>query len=451
MGAMIKTIAVTGGAGFLGSHLCARLCRERHRVLCIDNFCTGKLENIAPLLEQPNFRLIRADILELPDLGEPIDEIYHLACPASPYFYQQDPVATIKTNVIGTLRMLELAKLHNATLLQASTSEVYGDPLEHPQTESYSGNVSPIGIRACYDEGKRAAETLCFDFQRQYGTRIKVVRIFNTYGPDMHAQDGRVIPNFILQALAGRPLTIYGDGSQTRSFCYVEDMVDALVAMMQSDPGFWGPVNLGNPCECSMLELADRIIAMTGSASEKVFLPLPKDDPRKRKPSIELARQKLGWTPETDFEQGLRTTVESFQKPVLSIIVPIYNAQAYLEPCVDSILNQSFQSLELLLIDDGSTDQSGALCDAYAAKDPRVRVFHKENGGVSSARALGLAHARGEYVGFADSDDLVAKSMYGRLMELLQKTGSEIACCDNHNFYEGENFSLDDAAEQDPK
>jgi len=304
-------VLVSGGAGFLGSHLCEHLLKEGHDVLCVDNFYTGTKRNIAHLLDHPYFELLRHDITF--PLYVEVDEIYNLACPASPIHYQNDPVQTTKVNVHGSINMLGLAKRLKAKILQASTSEVYGDPSIHPQPENYWGNVNCIGPRSCYDEGKRCAETLFFDYHRQHGIKIKVARIFNTYGPNMHPDDGRVISNFILQALRNEPITIYGDGSQTRSFCYVDDMVDGLIRLMNSPDDFTGPVNLGNPDEISILELAEKIIQMTGSKSKITFKPLPADDPKQRQPLIELAKEKLGWTPEVPLEEGLKKTIAYFE------------------------------------------------------------------------------------------------------------------------------------------
>ncbi|MDP3017577.1 MAG: SDR family oxidoreductase, partial [Deltaproteobacteria bacterium] len=301
-----QRILVTGGAGFLGSHLCERLLKEGHDVLCVDNFYTGTRRNIAHLLDHPYFELLRHDITF--PLYVEVDEIYNLACPASPIHYQNDPVQTTKVNVHGSINMLGLAKRLKAKILQASTSEVYGDPSIHPQPENYWGNVNCIGPRSCYDEGKRCAETLFFDYHRQHGIKIKVARIFNTYGPNMHPDDGRVISNFILQALRNEPITIYGDGSQTRSFCYVDDMISGLIRLMNTPDDFTGPVNLGNPIEISILELAEKILRMTGSKSKITFKPLPADDPKQRQPLIELAKEKLGWTPEVPLEEGLKKT-----------------------------------------------------------------------------------------------------------------------------------------------
>jgi UDP-glucuronate decarboxylase len=308
---MTKRILVTGGAGFLGSHLCERLVRERHDVLCVDNFFTGAKRNIAHLLSEANFELVRHDVTF--PLYVEVDEIYNLACPASPIHYQRDPVQTTKTSVHGAINMLGLAKRVKAKILQASTSEVYGDPSVHPQTEDYWGHVNPIGLRACYDEGKRCAETLFFDYRRQHNLPIKVVRIFNTYGPRMHPNDGRVVSNFIMQALKGEPITIYGDGKQTRSFCYVDDLIDGLIRMMDTPNDFTGPLNLGNPSEITILELAERIITLTGSSSEIVFQPSPSDDPRQRRPDITLAKEKLGWVAKVPLEEGLISAVAYFR------------------------------------------------------------------------------------------------------------------------------------------
>jgi len=302
---------VTGGAGFLGSHLCDRLLKEGNDVLCVDNFYTSTRRNIVHLLEHPNFELMRHDVTF--PLYVEVDRIYNLACPASPIHYQRDPVQTTKTSVHGAINMLGLAKRTRARILQASTSEVYGDPTVHPQPEGYWGNVNPIGIRSCYDEGKRCAETLFFDYWRQHQMPIKVARIFNTYGPRMLPDDGRVVSNFIMQALQGRDITIYGDGSQTRSFCYVDDLVDGLIRLMESDDEVTGPVNLGNPGEFSIRELAEKVIAQVGSGSELIYEPLPEDDPTQRQPDISLARELLGWQPKVSLAEGLPRTVEYFR------------------------------------------------------------------------------------------------------------------------------------------
>ncbi len=306
-----KRILVTGGAGFLGSHLCEKLLEEGHEVLCVDNFYTGRKANIAHLFNNPYFEIMRHDICF--PLYVEVDEIYNLACPASPIHYQFDPVQTTKTSVHGSINMLGLAKRVKAKVLLASTSEVYGDPTVSPQPESYWGNVNPIGFRSCYDEGKRCAETLFFDYFRQHQLRIKVARIFNTYGPRMHPNDGRVVSNFIMQALQNRDITVYGDGSQTRSFCYVDDMVDALIRLMNTDDKFTGPINIGNPGEFSILELAEKVIEMTGSSSEITYKPLPPDDPQQRRPDIVLARKTLGWEPTRALEKGLEKTIAYFQ------------------------------------------------------------------------------------------------------------------------------------------
>jgi len=306
-----KRILITGGAGFIGSHLCERLLGEGHDILCVDNFYTGTRDNVAHLLANPHFELLRHDITF--PLYVEVDEIYNLACPASPVHYQYDPVQTTKTSVHGSINMLDLAKRVGAKILLASTSEVYGDPEVHPQQESYWGRVNPIGPRACYDEGKRCAETLFFDYHRQLGLRIKVARIFNTYGPRMHPDDGRVGSNFIMQALTGEAITIYGDGQQTRSFCYVDDLVEGLVSLMNSVDSFTGPVNLGNPVEFTMLELAKNIIRHVGSGPELAFHPLPQDDPRQRCPDITLAGQVLNWRPGIALEDGLAKTVDYFR------------------------------------------------------------------------------------------------------------------------------------------
>ena len=315
-----KRILVTGGAGFLGAHLCERLLGDGAEVLCVDNFFTGSRENVAHLMGHPRFELMRHDVT-FPLFVE-VDEIYNLACPASPIHYQYDPVQTTKTSVHGAINMLGLAKRVKAKILQASTSEVYGDPSVHPQREDYWGHVNPIGPRSCYDEGKRCAETLFFDYWRQNQVRIKVARIFNTYGPRMHPNDGRVVSNFIMQALRGEPITLYGDGAQTRAFCYVDDLIDGLVRLMNSPDAVTGPVNLGNPQEIPMHELARQVLALTGSASPLVYRPLPADDPRQRCPDIALARQTLDWTPKVDLPTGLQRTVAHF-KAVLSGAVQV--------------------------------------------------------------------------------------------------------------------------------
>ena len=309
--ALRKRVLVTGGAGFLGSHLCERLLQQGHDVLCVDNFFTGTRDNVLHLLDHPHFELMRHDVTF--PLYVEMDEIYNLACPASPIHYQQDPVQTTKTSVHGAINMLGLAKRVKARILQASTSEVYGDPEVHPQTEDYWGRVNPVGPRACYDEGKRCAETLFFDYYRQHRLQIKVARIFNTYGPRMHPNDGRVVSNFISQALRNEPITLFGDGQQTRSFCYVDDMVDGLIRLMATPDDVVGPVNLGNPGEFTMRELAEQIIALTGSTSSLVNLPLPEDDPRQRRPDISLARELLGWEPGVDLDAGLAQTITYFR------------------------------------------------------------------------------------------------------------------------------------------
>lgn len=306
-----KRILVTGGAGFIGSHLCARLLAEGHEVLCVDNFYTGRRANVTHLVLNPRFELIRHDVCF--PLYVEVDEIYNLACPASPIQYQHDPVQTTKTSVHGMINMLGLAKRTKAKLVQASTSEVYGDPEVHPQTESYWGRVNPIGLRACYDEGKRCAETLCFDYHRQHRLAVKVARLFNTYGPRMHPNDGRVVSNFIMQGLQGREITVYGEGNQTRSFCYVDDMVEALIRLMATPDDFTGPINLGNPHEFTILQLARLVIALTGSSSTIVFRPLPSDDPTQRQPDISLARRVLNWNPTVELEKGLTETIDYFR------------------------------------------------------------------------------------------------------------------------------------------
>jgi UDP-glucuronate decarboxylase len=307
----MKRVLITGGAGFIGSHLCDRLIAAGQDVLCVDNFFTGSKDNIRHLLGHRKFELLRHDVTF--PLYVEVDEIYNLACPASPIHYQHDPVQTTKTSVHGAINMLGLAKRLHARILQASTSEVYGDPEVHPQPEPYWGRVNPIGIRSCYDEGKRCAETLFFDYWRQHRMEIKVVRIFNTYGPRMHPKDGRVVSNFIVQALKGDPVTIYGDGSQTRSFCYVDDLLDGMVRMMGSPADFTGPVNMGNPGEFTMLELAETILRLVGSRSTIAYRPLPEDDPRQRQPDISLAREHLGWQPKVTLEDGLRETIAYFR------------------------------------------------------------------------------------------------------------------------------------------
>lgn len=308
----MKQILVTGGAGFIGSHLCARLLDEGHEVISLDNYFTGKKENILSLINNPHFELVRHDVIH--PYNAEVDEIYNLACPASPVYYQLDPIQTVKTSVMGAINMLGLAKRTNAKLLQASTSEVYGDPIVHPQVESYWGNVNPVGPRSCYDEGKRCAETLCMDYNRQNNVRVKIVRIFNTYGPHMSVNDGRVVSNFIIQALQHKDITIYGDGTQTRSFQYVDDLVEGMIRMMNTGDDFTGPINIGNPGEFSMLELAEIIIRLTGSTSRIVHLPLPGDDPKQRRPDIALAKEKLdGWEPKVTLEDGLKKTIAYFR------------------------------------------------------------------------------------------------------------------------------------------
>jgi len=307
----VKRILVTGGAGFLGSHLCERLIAEGHDLLCIDNFYTGRRRNVSQLLDSKSFELMRHDV-SFPLYVE-VDEIYNLACPASPIHYQFDPVQTTKTSVLGAINMLGLAKRVKAKILQASTSEVYGDPVMHPQEERYWGNVNPIGLRSCYDEGKRCAETLFFDYQRQHAVEIKVARIFNTYGPRMHPNDGRVVSNFIVQALSGRDITIYGDGLQTRSFCYVDDLIEGFIRLMATDKAVTGPINLGNPTEFTMVELAHMVIDLTGSTSKIVHAPLPSDDPKQRRPDIARAEAALGWSPVTPLAEGLKKTIAYFE------------------------------------------------------------------------------------------------------------------------------------------
>lgn len=307
-------ILITGGAGFLGSHLTEKLLNSGNEVLVVDNFFTGNKQNLTHLLSNPNLEVMRHDVTF--PLYVEVNQIYNLACPASPVHYQYDPVQTTKTSVHGAINMLGLAKRTRARILQASTSEVYGDPEVHPQPESYWGRVNPIGIRSCYDEGKRCAETLFFDYYRQHQTDIKVVRIFNTYGPRMHPNDGRVVSNFIVQALQGKDITIYGDGSQTRSFCYVDDLVDAMVKMMNSEKGFTGPVNIGNPGEFTMLQLAEMVLTLSNSKSKIIYQPLPSDDPKQRQPNIDLAKTKLGWQPKVELKDGLRETIAYFKKMI---------------------------------------------------------------------------------------------------------------------------------------
>lgn len=308
----MKRVLITGGAGFLGSHLCERLLDEGNEVICVDNFFTGSKSNISHLLKNPYFELLRHDITF--PLYVEVDEIYNLACPASPVHYQFDPVQTTKTSVIGAINMLGLAKRIKAKILQASTSEVYGDPEVHPQPESYRGSVNTLGIRACYDEGKRCAETLFFDYYRQHKVNIKVMRIFNTYGPRMHPNDGRVVSNFIMQALQNKNITIYGDGSQTRSFCYVDDLINGMIKLMNSQDGFTGPVNMGNPGEFTIRELAEKVIQLTNSTSQLVFEPLPQDDPMQRQPIIDMAKKELSWQPTINLEEGLRKTIDYFEQ-----------------------------------------------------------------------------------------------------------------------------------------
>ena len=308
----MKKILVTGGAGFLGSHLCDRLIAQGHQVVCLDSFFTGNERNVAGLVGHPAFTLMRHDVVDAVRI-DGLDEIYNLACPASPVHYQYDPIHTMKTSVLGALNMLELARATGAKVFQASTSEVYGDPTVHPQPEAYWGNVNTIGIRSCYDEGKRAAETLFFDYQRAHNLKIKVVRIFNTYGPRMAADDGRVVSNFIVQALRGEDLTVYGDGSQTRSFCYADDLVEGFMRLMNSDDAVTGPINMVNPGEFTMIELAERVLRLTGSKSKLIFMPLPQDDPKQRQPDITRAKSVLGWEPKVALEQGLEKTIAYFR------------------------------------------------------------------------------------------------------------------------------------------
>ena len=321
----MKKILVTGGAGFLGSHLCRRLVHEKHDVICVDNFFTGDKSNIQDLMDHSNFELIRHDVTF--PLYLEVDEIYNLACPASPIHYQFDPVQTTKTSVHGAINMLGLAKRTRAKIFQASTSEVYGDPSIHPQTEDYWGNVNPIGIRSCYDEGKRCAETLFFDYWRQHKLQIKVARIFNTYGPYMHPNDGRVVSNFIVQALHNKDITIYGDGTQTRSFCYVDDLIDGFIRLMNTEDHVTGPINLGNPGEFSMLALAEKVIELTQSKSTIKHLPLPQDDPKQRRPDISQAKSILGWQPSVDLDEGLQNTITYFASNSIKISKKLMNIQ----------------------------------------------------------------------------------------------------------------------------
>lgn len=311
---MNKRILITGGAGFLGSHLSERLLKEGNEIICLDNFFTGRKQNIQHLMNHKNFELVRYDIVE-PYMAE-VDEIYNLACPASPVHYQHNPIKTMKTSVLGSLNMLGLAKRTGAKIFQASTSEVYGDPHVHPQTESYWGNVNPIGTRSCYDEGKRTAETLFMDYHREHNLRIKIIRIFNTYGPNMHPDDGRVVSNFIVQALKGQDITVYGKGNQTRSFCYASDLIDGFVRLMNSDDSITGPINCGNPNEFTILELAEKVIKLTNSKSKIIYKPLPSDDPMQRKPDISKAKELLGWEPKIQLEEGLIKTIEYFKTQI---------------------------------------------------------------------------------------------------------------------------------------
>lgn len=307
----MKRILITGGAGFLGNHLCRKLLNQGNYIVCLDNLSTGKMEHIQDMLDHPNFEFLKHDIELSLDIN--IDEIYNLACPASPIHYQKDAIKTTKTCVFGIINMLELAKKNQAKILHASTSEVYGDPKIHPQTEDYRGEVNPIGIRSCYDEGKRCAESLCFDYKRQYGVDIRIVRIFNTYGPNMDMYDGRVVSNFITQALQNHDITVYGDGSQTRSFCYVDDLIEGMIILMNNKNNFCGPVNMGNPTEFTVKDFAQLVIAMTGSKSKITFLPSPQDDPMQRKPDISLAYRELGWSPKVSLEDGLKSAILYFQ------------------------------------------------------------------------------------------------------------------------------------------
>ncbi|RAI31930.1 UDP-glucuronic acid decarboxylase family protein [Rhodoplanes serenus] len=319
-------IVVTGGAGFIGSHLCDRLVQKGHAVTCLDNLDTGRFDNVRPLLNHPNFRFVEADVRDSLSIEGPVDRIYNLACPASPPHYQRDPIGTVKTCVLGALHVLELARATGARVLQASTSEVYGDPEIHPQPESYRGAVNTTGPRACYDEGKRCAEALFFDYRRLYGVPVKVARIFNTYGPRMLENDGRVISNFVVQALRNRPITLYGDGSQTRSFCYVADLLDGLELLMESDNAITGPINLGNPREVTVEEIARMVLRQTGSRSPITYRPLPEDDPRRRRPEIAAAARALGWAPRVALEDGLKSTIDDFAMRVATPVSPASNS-----------------------------------------------------------------------------------------------------------------------------
>ncbi len=349
-----KRVLIAGGAGFLGSHLCERLLAEGHRVFCLDNFQTGRLENVSRLLAHRNFQLLKHDIVEPLDLR--VDEIYNLACPASPVHYQADPIQTLKTSVYGAVNLLDLAVRCKARILQASTSEVYGDPQRHPQSETYWGNVNPGGIRACYDEGKRCAETLFFDYQRRYGVKIKVARIFNTYGPRMDPDDGRVVSNFIVQALKQQPLTVYGDGHQTRSLCFAGDMIEGLVALMESPCGITGPLNLGNPHEVTVLHLAKRILVLTHAQSHIRFEPLPQDDPVRRQPDISRAHALLGWQPTTNLNAGLRATISYFRKQLEENRLAVRTCEI---PRVDPSMHASSRVME-------------------TAEDVRIAVVHEK-------------------------------------------------------------------------
>lgn len=313
---MSRRILITGGAGFIGSHLCNRLLNEGNQVICLDNFFTGSIQNVSHLRQNENFELVRHDVIDA--YKAEVDEIYNLACPASPVHYQYNPIKTMKTSVLGMINMLGLAKRTKSKIFQASTSEVYGDPKVHPQREDYWGNVNPIGIRSCYDEGKRAAETLCFDYRREHNLDVKVVRIFNTYGPNMNPEDGRVVSNFIVQALQGQDITVYGEGQQTRSFCYVDDLVEGFVRFMNAGPEVSGPINMGNPVEFKIIELAEKVIDFTGSKSKIVYRPLPSDDPTQRKPDITIAKEKLGWEPKVPLEEGLKKTIAYFDQVLKS-------------------------------------------------------------------------------------------------------------------------------------
>ncbi len=404
-GASMKRILITGGAGFLGSHLCDRLIGEGDDVVGIDNFFSGSKDNIRHLFNDPYFELIRHDVIH--PLFIEVDQIYHLACPASPIHYQQNSIKTVKTNVMGTINMLGLAKRIRARILLSSSSEVYGDAKVHPQHESYWGNVNPIGIRSCYDEGKRVAETLMMDYHRQNKVDVRIVRIFNTYGPRMAVDDGRVVSNFIVQALKGKPLTVYGDGRQTRSFCYVSDLVEALIKMMNTE-GFIGPVNLGNPGEFTILELAEKVIRLTGSSSGIVHNPLPQDDPARRCPDISLAEAKLDWRPKVGLDEGLAATVDDFKKRLgcmkLSVIIPVYNEKNTVLELLRRVEAVPLSlDKEIIVVDDFSTDGTREVLGGLGRPDIRV-LFHAKNMGKGAALRTGFSEATGDIVLIQDAD-----------------------------------------------